>query len=862
VTYEDSRQQIAGDSNLGIPKTVSMFKHAVGESYMDAIKIFQSPVRLASQEWDTSITAGAQFLQYELPAAFAANPTFHKLLLQMYVFYKPDIKITVQINATPQHMGLLRLWYDPFTQYTQTLLPRTSYEGKPLPKRPTIYTTSGQPHKDIQACDSSPTDLHIRFEHPQSCLTTNSIDPISNMGRIGVMVINPLEASATSSTVVTVQMWMQFVSCEVAVPIWDHVPQIPTAAELQGDTAGVDDSPIIDNPDMSGFVDVPTSEGIDSYGPPPSNASKSWWARGLGVLGGIAGTVWNAMTGNWGGAAAMGTKTAIDAMGLFMDKPSDPLRAVHNMIFPITPLAHTQGINGAVRLDAAPIGGYTDIDFTSSDPSEQKFSNLMKIPMMFNQFNWASTDAPGTLLFNIPVTPAVCHYEDAPVNINYSDGTPGQGTGRYITPTYLSKYSSLFKFWSGSIKYHFQFVTTSIHTGKVICTFIPNNYANRMDQTLVQTTCASTVEFDVAGEKNFEFTPGWVSAIPRKTWTDWSIVDYSALDDTSILGWLEVRVTGRLTTTNAVPGTVHCNVWISAGDDFFCETLLHDPFQYIAGDTINTLVAPPPPPDAAELQGDTNPEYAFDEQTSKINNMSSINPSQMTNQAVGDVRDPCRRANLLGLFRIPLITAEQNVEAADNVMYYGQINFWNNPFYTGAASQTGSITTSTIVDIGDWKVNPDQNFLASVGTGFVFYSGALDWTIIPYSPMTNKKLSVRYHPGVDNVNDTPLIRGGFYHHTAYPVHTTILGQQNAIQVTTPYTSNYNQLAITSSLDYSESVYSSGYLTVEVTASDVSDLPVINDIPQLYVEVFKTLGDDGRFSWAVSPAEEVTLLSVP
>jgi len=860
VTYEDSRQQIAGDTFLGVPRTPSMFKHAIGESYMDAIKIFQSPVRLSSFEWNTGAAAGTQFLQYELPAAFAANPTFHKLLLQMYVFYKPDIKITVQINATPQHMGLLRLWYDPFTQYSATLAARQLYTGKPLRKRPTIFTTSGQPHKDIQACDSSPTDLHIRFEHPQSCLTTNSVDPISNMGRIGVMVINPLEASATSSSVVTVQMWMQFVACETAVPIWDHIPQIPMVAELQGDTADVDDSPIIDNPDMSGFVEQPTSEGVDSYGPPPQSPPTNWWSKGIGILGGVAGTVWNVLTGNWGGAIATGAKTAIDFAGLFMDKPSDPLRAVHNMIFPITPLAHTQGINGAVRLDAAPVGGYTDIDFSSSDPSEQKFANLMKIPMMCAQFDWASTNAPGDLLYNIPVTPALCHYEDDDVRIYYADGSQGIGTGRYISPTYLSKYSSLFKFWSGSIKYHFQFVTTSIHTGKVIATFIPNNYANRMEQTLVQTTCASTVEFDVAGEKNFEFCPGWVSAIPRKTWADWSIVDYSSLDDTTILGWLEVRVTGRLTTTNAVPGTVHCNVWISAGDDSFCETLLKDPFQHMSGDIINSNVPPPIPPQAAEQQGDTNPEYNIDENSSKINNMRSMPPCQMTNQAVGDVRDPCRRANLLGMFRIPLRTANSATLPGDTVMYYGQTSFWNNPFYTGEASQTTS--PSRIVEDVHWKVNPEQNYLASLGTGFVFYSGALDWTIIPYSPMTNKKITARYHPGVDHINDVPQDLPSFYEFTAFPCHSTILGQQNALQITTPYTSNYNQLAITSALDYDESVFSSGYLTIEVTASDVSDLPTVGEIPVIYIEVFKTFGDDGRFSWAVAPSEVVTLLSVP
>jgi hypothetical protein len=839
-----------------------MFNKAIGEPYMDPLAIFKSPIRIASYEWDTSMVAGSQFLKYELPAAFAANPTFHKLMLQTYVYYKPDIVITLQINATPQHMGLLRLWYDPFTQFMDAVGVPPVYSGRPPPKYPTIYTTSGQPHTDIQACDSSPSDLHIRFEHPQSCLTTNSVDPIGNMGRVGVIIVNPLEAPATSSSVVTVQMWMRFKQVELGVPIWDHNPQIPSLVGLQqSDTAINMDAIENDIPVMPNKNDFGPG---DSYGPPPQSApprskdDRAWWEKGLGFLAGVGGTAYNVVTGNWGGAVRSGIGAISDFASMFMDKPSDPNRAVHNMIFPIPPLAHTQGIGGHVRLDAAPIGGYTQIDFTSSDPLEQKLAKLMKIPMMVTTFDWSSTNAPGDLLYRIPVTPTVCKYDTVVGPAAYSNGAGGLTANyRLRTPTYLSKYSSLFKFWSGSIKFGFQFVTTSIHTGKVLTTFIPNNYADQDLQTLVQQTCASSVEFDVAGQKNFEFTPGWVSSIPRKTVYDWSAVDYSLADDRTILGWLEVRVTGRLTTTNAIPGTVHCNVWMSAGDDFFCETLVKDPYIFPAGWAVTTNT-PPPTLRGEQQSGDENPTYAIDQQSSKINNMSSVRPCQMTNTAVGDVRDPCRRANYLGTYRIPLVKG--SVADADP-MFRGSIGFLCNPNYTGLKA-IGSTNPLDVLQ----TPNPAQDLLASLSDGFVFYSGSLDWTFIPYTAMNNNiHMKAYFYPlESDDINRNSDVLLDTSSYGSLPAHMTVLNQQRALQVTTPYTSNYNQLATVKPevSSYAEEVFTTGILRIDFSTVDVLDLPTGDgDVPMLYMEAYRAAGDDFRFSWATAPGDEWTLVSV-
>jgi len=832
---------------------------------MDALQIFRSPIRLGSREWDTGDSSGAQFLQFELPQAFVSNPTFHQLMLRTYVFYKPDIKVTLQINATPQHMGLLRLWYDPFTQYSATHQPPNFYNGKPDVKTANVFTTSGQPHQDVQASDSSPADLHIRFEHPQTCLTTNSVDPISNMGRIGVMVINPLESAPTSSTSVTVQMWIQFVGCDVAVPIWDHTPVIP-ALQQSDDVVINMDSGDTDISAPTGSYVVPPAADVpsDSYGPPPSaNQPRAWWEKGLGILAGIGGTIWNGVTGNWGGAMRSGIDTVKEIGNLFMDKPSDPMRSVNNMIFPIPPLAHTQGVGGYVRLDAAPIGGYTEIDFSSSDPIEHKLASLMKIPMMIYRFDWPATAAPGTQLMRIPVTPSVCGYDDYEGMFRYSDGTlSGDAKAKYRLryPTYLSKFSSFFRFWSGSIQYKFQFITTSLHTGKVICTFIPNNYTDPTTQTLPQQTCAQTVEFDVRGQQNFTFSPSWQSSMARKMWYDWTSVSAEA-DDRAILGWIEIRVTGRLTTTNSIPGTVHCNVWASAGDDFFCETLMHDPFSFPAGYPVMTTIPPPvsfkseDEDDFVAIQqaGDEAPSYSIAPGTEKSNNMKKMFPSQMTNQAVGDVRDLCRRANYMGIFPVVL------KPVTPTGLFRGEITWLNNPVYTDGASNYENILPLAEMI----PPNPSQNMMANVATSFVFYSGAIDWTFIPYTAKAAIHLKATYYPlrqdDLDAKNSYVKTGNGSF--GSLPAHMTIVSQQGALQVTTPFTSNYQQLAIQTTALYDSEVYTSGDLFLELTTCDTTGLTPgeVEGTFVAYIEVYKAFGDDARFSWAVAPGLEYSFL---
>jgi hypothetical protein len=814
---------------------------------------------MGSFELTTGTAAETQFLTQILPEALTTLQTFHSIQFSTYTYIVPKrIRITIDTNATPQHSGLLRLWYDPFNQYMDTATEPPAYTGRPTPKIPTIYTTSGQPHVDLQVCDSNPIHLIVPFEHPQKCLSTNSVDPITNMGVVKVMVINPLMATPTSSSTITVQMYLSFDEVELSLPIWPHTPVIPAHAEMQGSvtpavpTVGISsDSPSVAPGSISdpsdphaeqGFVKV-SADSQGEYGPPRQSAQRAWWEKGLSLAGGVAGTIWNGITGNWGGAVSSGINTLKD---LFMDKPPDPMRATQNMIFPIAPLAHTQGVAPYVRLDAAPMGGQTDNSFSCFGPEELKFANIMKVPMMFTQFNWSDSQAPGAVLATFPVTPALCQYANITDNANNAANVPVPATYNRTYSTFLRSISSRFRFWSGSLTFRFQFVPSAIHTGKLYCTYVPNDYSGRGSETFAQATNANSKIFDVAGQKEFSFTPEWSSTIPRKSWYDWAQVNYDQTDDRTIMGWITVRVATRLTITNAVSSSIPCNVWVCSADNFFCESLMHDPFLFPEKFVVNTNY-PPALATPAEMQGD-EPEFSPQGGTEPVNSNFSVQPCQMTNQAVGDVRDPCRRAGYQGIWSVRWLDTGDGYDTFT-------VQIIVNPMYT---MQAQLINIPEGFGIGPASLNPQQDGLAMACQSYVFWSGGIDYSFVPIS-RDAVNLKATFYPLLqDDIDRQPLIETNLGSYGSLASHMTCTGQQQALQVTCPFTSNYSQCAIQSVRTYPEEVFSTGVLILTGLRAHVE-----SETPQLYhFETYRTAADDFRFSWLVAPGTERSLVSIP
>jgi hypothetical protein len=199
-------------------------------------------------------------------------------------------------------------------------------------------------------------------------------------------------------------------------------------------------------------------------------------------------------------------------------------------------------------------------------------------------------------------------------------------------------------------------------------------------------------------------------------------------------------------------------------------------------------------------------------------------------------------------------------------LWRGTLTFFNNPVYTGAASNVeNSAPLGGLVAPGLVEPNPQQNILSYVSDLFVFYSGGVDFTFIPYTTgQTGLHVKATYYPGLsDDIDRVPLqqISNGSYGSLAS--HMTVSGQQRALQVTAPFTSNYNQLALLTDFGtvYDEEVYTSGVVLLEITASSTEGMlpsPSPTTNPLVLVEVYKTLADDGRFSWLTAPGREWTL----
>jgi hypothetical protein len=820
----------------------------VPEGYIDNKRMLMSEIRYDSFQWSTSQAAGTNFLVKNLPDIFAQVASFHRTALRTYCFYRPTLTLRLQVNATPQHMGLLRLWWDPMSQYALTssdfsargnLAPPANAIGQISPKDPNIFATSGQPCVELQASNSSPVTLTIPFEHLLDCLTTNSADVVDFMGRLSVQIVSPLDCPSTSSQAVTVQLWGSL-QCDLHVPIWEHDPIIP-----------------------SGFTYL-EPQADDGAG-----TGSNWWSSALSLGKGVAGTIWNATTGNWNGALKTGLGTFNEAAGLFMDKPNDPLRATHNMVHPFPPLAHCQGVGGGVRLDATPEGGYTETNFTTTSPAELSLYHIARQPMMFRTIHWSASQAPGTRIERIPVTPMLGNWSNVDTYLSSSTNCAQAANATSVigfNHTYLSYVSSLFQYWSGSITFKFKFVTTQFHTGRVLVTYIPNNMPEDTTLSLSELTSANSKTFDVAGDKEFTFTAPYYSPMARKSVYPWAETSDSQIDDRFISGWLEMRVIGSLTTTNAVPETVPVFVYISAGPDFFLEGVKRGPFWTPDGDQIISPYIPlsTPGPFSLEAQADDEDEL--------VNNTSTVQPRQLTNSKIRVVQDVGRR---LVPLHTPAVKMEpKNVQFFDpltpdtkyivNSGFFGYVSYDVNPSVMGAFS---------LLPPEGWNTrytdffSSGQDLPSVLSKLFVFWSGSIEYLFIPQIP-TEVPMSMKavFWPGyTDDVRLGDLSLEANFAKTqgclgSLPVHETVVNQQRAFQVSVPYYSNFNQLLVQSTRTTDPTLFTSGKLIVQFwMGSDANLYSVTEGVATskfFPCEVKRALGDDFRFSYLVAPPREI------
>jgi len=173
------------------------------------------------------------------------------------------------------------------------------------------------------------------------------------------------------------------------------------------------------------------------------------------------------------------------------------------------------------------------------------------------QFPWATTATTETLLWNTRVSPVTWNIDNV--------------TGAYLFPACAAA-AIPFKFWSGTMKYRFQFITSNYHKGRVKIVFDPQYVKTNEYNTnyMYVVDLAETNDFTVTvgnGQPHTLLGHAYPGVTPlTDVYRTTPFTDFEYLDGN---GTLSVYVVNELTTPNStVDNNIEVNVYVSAGDDF------------------------------------------------------------------------------------------------------------------------------------------------------------------------------------------------------------------------------------------------------------------------------------------------------
>lgn len=491
-------QDAQHDNDMRMPISIS---REMPDDQWFAKQQLQKPILIETMAWGTSDTYDHRLFEDGFPDLLVGKESLLTRTLRMYAFYKMSPVFRLQVNATQFHQGQLMMCFDPFSQCTGSFA-AVGNDYAPLFTR---FHGSGLPNVKVMASESSPVELRIPYIHPRSYLTTNETDKLNRMGTLRVIVMNPLFAATGVSSTVNVSLWLYAEDAEVHVPMYYH--------ETFTRNVGIMDT---------------LSAGVKSFG--------------------------NAVTGNVGQAISTGARSLMGAVSRKMDYPNTPVVAPVTLN-PVENLAVTSGVSRSERLATNQVSGTLVDPSVAGAGADLDLLTIARTPMLFEQFTWQASDAPGHILYQIAVSPSFFTKIVAP------------GT---IQPTFLNYIANAFVYWRGGIRIDLEFIATHFHSGKLLVGFVPNNEIGPIVGSLPTIDDVSTanpcVVVDLQQSSSMSFVVPFVSSTPYKLTTPEDA--FTNIDENTMVGTLFIFVQNSLVNAANVTPTVEINMYARGAEDF------------------------------------------------------------------------------------------------------------------------------------------------------------------------------------------------------------------------------------------------------------------------------------------------------
>lgn len=481
---------------------------------------FSRPVRINSFTWNESDTIG--IVSGIFPWKVWAQNQFVSIKLNNYAWFRGDLKLKIQVTASPFYYGMMKVVSQPLHNFTPSTINNDAGTRYLIPM-------SQRPHITLIPGEATSYEFTIPFIYPTNWLNIQSAQAFEDMGTLQYFVWSQLQsANGVSSAGISVVTYA-----------W------------------------IENLELSG-ASVGYAAQSDEYGDGVISKPASAIANAAGALKDLP------IIGPFATATEIGAK-AVSSIARIFGFTNVPVIAdtmpVRNEQFP--------------KLASADIG-YPVEKFTtdpkcelSVDPrivgladgeDELTIVSLCKRESWLCRSTWSTSQVVDTLLFQSRINPFMFDYEA---------GAGAAQSKLYTTP--MGFVSNCFDHWRGTVIFRFHIVASKYHKGRLLINFDPSGYsAQNIGSTVATSGVVHTSIIDIGETQDVEFhvpyqqaaqfltvRPGYTAA--DRNWTvsttpNWN---YSPLYDN---GFLTIRILNNLTAPVA-SSSVDIQIFVRAAED-------------------------------------------------------------------------------------------------------------------------------------------------------------------------------------------------------------------------------------------------------------------------------------------------------
>lgn len=513
VTFLDS------DTNLGSGMSSGnhVFSTSDSTQNIDLNQWLKRPTRISSFVWNESDTIGTT--TQVTPWRNYLNTNYVVTKMNNYSWLRGDMKIRIQITASPFYYGMMKVVYRPLVNIRGNSI--TSDGAFKF-----LINLSQLPSIDVIPGKQDAYEMTLPFLYHQNYVNLQSLAAVTDLGRLDYVVYNGLEsANGVSGSGITVATYAWFEDVELSGASCGYA--------VQSDEYG------------EGAVSKPASWV----------ASAASYFENIPVIGPFA-------TATRIGAGAISsiarlfgfTNVPVIADSTPMRPEAFPKLASSEIGFPVEKL--TFDPKNELSVDPRIVG-------LQSGTDEMNICNITSHESFLTRVSWLTSDAADYLLFYSRINPSMFDI-DAAANPQV-----------FTTP--MCMVSKAFADWRGSIIFRFQFIVSKYHKGKVIISFDPSGSAlrNLGNQTntssVVYTTIVDLgetqdVEFEIPYQQAVQFLNLRSTWIANKNFASRTTYASHIVDPNYDNGLITVRVLNTLTAPIAT-SSIDMNVYVRGGKD-------------------------------------------------------------------------------------------------------------------------------------------------------------------------------------------------------------------------------------------------------------------------------------------------------